>query len=365
MAAVCIPPNLPLPHPDAPDALPRDPRAEAALARRLPGRSTPRPSAHDVALGVHGAPGMQLAGGSSDQLDSFTLVHVFANRSMQQMAIAKLIFDGVLEAFPRLRFGFLEAGAGWLPDLMHNLHEHWEKRVARLRPDARAERGPRSCASSRASATRTATCACCARRARCCAIFSPRRGQEASASELPGLPRRAPALLRDPLGVLARGQIFLTVEPDDPAPTYLRAALGDAGARVCGMAIDYGHWDATLRGLRRDGGRAAGPRSPSSRSVCSPATRSPSTARACALRPRRQGSRAPPDAEIPSMQTTIRSFDPLRVLSDDERRAPARRVSSASLTARDGEIDLVARTLSRRELRMQAIERTRWSGAAT
>jgi len=53
---------------------------------------------------------------------------------MQQMALARLIFDGVMEAFPKLRFGFLEAGAGWLPDFMHSLHEHWEKRIRHFDP---------------------------------------------------------------------------------------------------------------------------------------------------------------------------------------------------------------------------------------
>ena len=88
------------------------------MPRSAPSIRVPKPLSHrdfhplyaecerlDVAIGIHGAPGAQLAGGSSDQLDTFTLVHVFANRSMQQMALAKLIFDGVLEAFPRLRVG--------------------------------------------------------------------------------------------------------------------------------------------------------------------------------------------------------------------------------------------------------------------
>ena len=133
MPAVSIAPNLPQPHPEAPD--------------RFPAIRVPKPLSHpdffplfaeaerlDVALGVHGAPGVQLAGGCSDQLDSFTLVHAFANRCTQQMAIAKLVFDGVLERFPRLRFGFLEAGAGWFPDFIHNLHEHWQKRIANFDP---------------------------------------------------------------------------------------------------------------------------------------------------------------------------------------------------------------------------------------
>ena len=41
--------------------------------------------------------------------------------------------------------------------------------------------------------------------------------------------------------------MFVTCEPDDPAPAYLRAAMGDVGTRVCCFAIDYGHWDATLK----------------------------------------------------------------------------------------------------------------------
>jgi hypothetical protein len=131
--AVCLPPNVPQPHPDAPDRLP-----EIRVPKHLS-----HPDFHPlyaeaqrlgIGLGIHEAPGFQLAGWTSDQLDSFTLVHVFANRSMQQMALARLIFDGVMEAFPGLRFGFLEAGAGWLPDFMHNLHEHWEKRIRDFDP---------------------------------------------------------------------------------------------------------------------------------------------------------------------------------------------------------------------------------------
>ena len=50
----------------------------------------------------------------------------------------------------------------------------------------------------------------------------------------------------DPFAYVERGQVFLSVEPDDPAPDWLPAALGDVGRRVCGFAVDYGHWDATL-----------------------------------------------------------------------------------------------------------------------
>ena len=79
------------------------------------------------------------------------------------------------------------------------------------------------------------------------AIFSPRKGGEASPTELAAFRNEHPKLRGDPLRALARGQLFFTFEPDDPAPSYLRAALGADGERVCGLAIDYGHWDATLK----------------------------------------------------------------------------------------------------------------------
>ena len=53
-------------------------------------------------------------------------------------------------------------------------------------------------------------------------------------------------LKRDPQEYLTRGQIFTTFEPDDPAPVYLRAALGPVGERVAGWSVDYGHWDGVL-----------------------------------------------------------------------------------------------------------------------
>ena len=244
MLGAALPPSLPAPHPDAPSAFPaiRVPKhlSHADFAPLL-GEA----ERLVVALGIHGAPGLYLPGGTSDQLDSFTLVHVFANRSMQQMALARLIFDGTLEAFPRLRFGFLEAGVGWLPDLLHNLHEHWEKRVAHFDPSVEPSvpefllefARERDAAGGRGLL----------RKARqLLAIFAPNRGEEASPAEIAALRHEHPRLTRDPLAALESGQLFFTFEPDDPAPAYLRAALGAAGERLCGLAIDYGHWDATL-----------------------------------------------------------------------------------------------------------------------
>jgi hypothetical protein len=55
------------------------------------------------------------------------------------------------------------------------------------------------------------------------------------------------------------------------------------------------------------------------------------------------------------MQASIRTLDPLRVLSEEERREHLD-AYRRFLAARDGDADLEARTLSRREPRMRAIE---------
>ena len=227
MPAVCIGPNLPRPHPEAPD--------------RFPAIRVPKPLSHpdffplyaeaerlNVAIAVHGAPGVQLAGGCSDQLDSFTLVHVFANRCMQQMAIARLVFDGVLERFPRLRFGFLEAGAGWFPDFIHNLHEHWEKRIAHFDPSIEPSLGEFLMEFARERDAR-GRLGLLRKARRLLGVLTPGAEEKASPAELAAFRNEHPKLVRDPVEYARRGQIFLTCEPDDPAPGWIPNALGELG----------------------------------------------------------------------------------------------------------------------------------------
>jgi predicted TIM-barrel fold metal-dependent hydrolase len=244
MPGVCLPPNIPVPHPAAPDRFP-DLRVPKHLSH--PDFHPVYAAAQElgVSISIHGAPGMQLAGGTSDQLDSFTLVHVFANRAMQQMAVARLIFDGVMEAFPSLKFGFLEAGVGWLPDFFHSLHEHWEKRVANL--DVDLEPSPREFLAEFVRERRAGGDLGLIRKGRqlMSALFQQSE-DEASAAEREAFLYEHPALQRDPTDYLERGQLFFTIEPDDPAPAWLPHALGESAEHVCGLAIDYGHWDATL-----------------------------------------------------------------------------------------------------------------------
>jgi uncharacterized protein len=250
MPAVSISPNQPVPHPDAPDAFPKI-RAPKHLSS--PGFFPLYEAAQEleVSIGVHGTPGSYLCGGSSDQVDTFALVHIFGHRCQQQMALSKLVMDGVMERFPRLRFGFLEAGCGWLPDLMHALHEHWEKRIRDFDPTYKPPGGQFLLEVLR---DRNRTRSGLRSRARNLIDFA--RSSRGNGGNGNGVDENYlyehKGLQRNPEEYLERGQIFVTFEPDDPAPKYLPTALGRAGERVAGWSVDYGHWDGVLtRCVRR------------------------------------------------------------------------------------------------------------------
>jgi predicted TIM-barrel fold metal-dependent hydrolase len=243
MPAVSISPNLPVPHPDAPEAFPsiRAPR-HLSDPRFYPLYEAAQ--AMDVAIGIHGTPGAYLCGGAADQVDTFALVHIFGHRSQQQMAIAKLVMDGVLERFPRLRFGFLEAGCGWLPDLIHALHEHWEKRIRDFDPHYQP---PMLQLAVEVVRDRNPRVGCVAKAKNLLGLARSRRPPQSNgAIERDAYLYEHRALQRDPEEYFARGQVFTTFEPDDPAPLYLRAALGGVGEQLAGWSVDYGHWDGVL-----------------------------------------------------------------------------------------------------------------------
>jgi hypothetical protein len=197
-----------------------------------------------IAIGVHGTPGAYLCAGAADQVDTFALSHLFGHRNQQQMAMSKLIMDGVLERFPNLRFGFLEAGCGWLPDLVHALHEHWEKRVRDFDPSYRVPMGRFLIELAR---DRGAGAVGWGNKTR--NLLKLRRAlqeQRPQGPERDAFLHEHRELTRNPEEYFARGQIFTTFEPDDPAPVYLRAALGPIGETLAGWSVDYGHWDGVL-----------------------------------------------------------------------------------------------------------------------
>ncbi len=82
----------------------------------------------DMALGVHGAPGIHLPKLGIDRFDNYIQVHCISFPFDQMTAMTALVSGGVFERHPRLRVAFLEAGAGWLPWFIERLHEHYESR---------------------------------------------------------------------------------------------------------------------------------------------------------------------------------------------------------------------------------------------
>ena len=64
-------------------------------------------------------------------------------------------------------------------------------------------------------------------------------------------------LKHDPVDFFRRGQIFLSFESDDPAPSYLKAALGTIGEDIACFSGDYGHWDGVLTDCVKNVVRAA------------------------------------------------------------------------------------------------------------
>ena len=99
-----------------------------------------------LAVGVHGAPGMNLPLPAAGRFSNYAQVHCLSFPVDQMVAFVALTMGGVLDRVPTLRVVFLESGAGWVPYLVDRVHEHREKRAEllpamRSRPRDYLERG--------------------------------------------------------------------------------------------------------------------------------------------------------------------------------------------------------------------------------
>lgn len=56
----------------------------------------------------------------------YAIWHAAAHPMEQMHAVAAMTLGGVMERFPKLRVGFLEANCSWLPYWLWRLDEHWE-----------------------------------------------------------------------------------------------------------------------------------------------------------------------------------------------------------------------------------------------
>ncbi len=250
MVSVAVAPHLPIPHPKAPQAFPEIRTCKPishpdfyplfAEATRL-----------NIGLSIHGGPGSYLMGGIADHMETFVLTHIFVQRNQQQHAMARMVFDGAFEQFPDLRVGFLEGGCGWLPDLAHAFHEHWEKRIRDFDPKRPyrpslveftklmvQERGG---SDSLKLVTKARN------------LFDLLWNAEHDPAQIDDASLYEHAHLhRDPMEYFERGQIFTSFESDDPGPSYLVAGLGQMGERLTCFSGDYGHWDGVLKDCVKD-----------------------------------------------------------------------------------------------------------------
>ncbi len=136
----------------------------------------------DMALCVHGAPGIHLPKLGSERFDNYLQVHCVSFPFDMMVATTALVLGGVFERHPRLRVGLLESGVGWVPYFFERLHEHVEKRG-----------------------------------------------------------RLAPACKRDPREYIAREQLYVSCEPEEAGVAFAAEMLGP---HFILYASDYPHWDS-------------------------------------------------------------------------------------------------------------------------
>ena len=74
----------------------------------------------NVPLAVHGAVSRGLG---FDFLQTMSMIHTLEHPLAQMIQLTSVVLDGVFDLFPKLRMGFLEAGAGWIPYMMDRMDE--------------------------------------------------------------------------------------------------------------------------------------------------------------------------------------------------------------------------------------------------
>lgn len=84
-------------------------------------------------IGVHGTRHWSHEWGA-DKLRTFAEVHAYAFPAGIILNFTSVICQGLPIRFPKLKMGFLEIGASWLPYYLDRLDEHWEKRAEEEMP---------------------------------------------------------------------------------------------------------------------------------------------------------------------------------------------------------------------------------------
>ncbi|MBX5465880.1 MAG: amidohydrolase [Firmicutes bacterium] len=78
-----------------------------------------------VPVALHASGGVTAA---NDRFATFLEIHAFSHVPEQMAALTAVVLGGVLERFPRLKVGFMEAGCGWVPFWLEHLDEEYALR---------------------------------------------------------------------------------------------------------------------------------------------------------------------------------------------------------------------------------------------
>jgi predicted TIM-barrel fold metal-dependent hydrolase len=81
-----------------------------------------------VPVSIHWGNGAHLQSAGGERFDTHFMLHAVGHPVEQMIALANIVCGGVVEDFPQLRFGFLEAGCGWAAYWVERLDEHFERR---------------------------------------------------------------------------------------------------------------------------------------------------------------------------------------------------------------------------------------------
>ena len=91
-----------------------------------------------VPLGFHEGASARLPQ-VGDRLETYMMHHTVCHPVNMMLAVVSFIGGGILERFPKLNVGFLEANCGWAPWLVWRLDEHYELSGKFESPELRLE----------------------------------------------------------------------------------------------------------------------------------------------------------------------------------------------------------------------------------
>jgi uncharacterized protein len=86
----------------------------------------------NIPVGFHGGGPDHLNDFGQGLYDKLMLHHTFSHCLGPMAALVSFVGGGVLERFPRLRAGFLEANCSWAPWLLARLDDHYEEYIGRF-----------------------------------------------------------------------------------------------------------------------------------------------------------------------------------------------------------------------------------------